>query len=70
MSLGTRPATTRKQYRLVRTYRSGNTTSIEYGDLRNAEDALARTRDTLPNIKARIQTRTATTTYSDWEDVS
>ena len=59
-----------RQYRLIRTYRNGTTTSIEYGDLRNAEDALARTRDTLPGIKARIQTRTATTTYSDWEDVA
>lgn len=59
-----------RQYRLLRTYRNGTTTAIEYGDLRNAEDALARTRDTLPNIKARIQTRTATTTYSDWSDVA
>ena len=64
------PITVARQYRLIRTYRSGNTTTIQYGDLRNAEDALARTRDTLPGIKARIQTRTATTTYSDWEDVA
>lgn len=63
------PFTIARQYRLIRTYRDGNTTAIEYGGLRNAEDALARTRDTLPNIKARIQTRTATTTYSDREDV-
>ena len=63
------PLAVARQYRLLRTYRDGTTTDIEYGDLRNAEDALARTRDTLPNIKARIQTRTATTTYSEWEDV-
>ena len=64
------PTTVARQYRLIRTYRNGNTTTIQYGDLRNAEDALARTRDTLPGIKARIQTRTATTTYSDWEDMA
>ena len=58
---------TSKEYRVIRHgYEIGH-----YRDPDKAAQMVARSRVTMgPGVDARIQTRTATTTYSDWEDVA